>query len=79
MNCKHCGHSVMDHGPISGRWQNPVTKQWDVIIPGRLCFHEENVGHCEDLCDCPGYEAEILSPRHKRGSLPALLEEGYSI
>lgn len=54
--CKHCKHSELDHGPHSGRRQNKVTGEWDVIITGRLCFYEENQGHSEDLCECPGFE-----------------------
>lgn len=53
--CKNCGHPEVDHGPHCGRWQDPVTKEWTVVIPGRLCFYEENIGHQEDLCECPEF------------------------
>jgi len=55
MNCQNCGHSEADHGPESGRWRDAVTGEFTVIIPGRLCYYEENIGHCEDLCACQGF------------------------
>ena len=51
--CKHCGHSEKDH---HGYWLNKETGKWDIEIPGYLCFYEENIGHQEDFCVCPGYE-----------------------
>ena len=50
--CGNCGHPEGDHGPVSGRWTSGE------IIPGRLCYFEENQGHCEDLCPCAGYSPE---------------------
>jgi hypothetical protein len=57
MICKHCGHPEVDHGPACGRWRDTKTGEWDIIIPGRLCFWAENQGYQEDLCACPGFEA----------------------
>lgn len=54
MDCPNCGHPEEDH---VGYWQNPTTGAWDVVIPGKLCYYEENHGHCEDLCPCPGFDA----------------------
>ena len=53
MNCKQCGHPEDDHGPESGRWTDGR------VIPGRLCYHEENQGYQEDLCPCSGFDEEI--------------------
>lgn len=53
--CTQCGHPEKDHGPASGRWRDKITGEWTVIIPGRLCYYEENHGHCEDLCSCSGF------------------------
>ena len=62
MNCIACGHPEADHGPASGRWQNKETGEWDVVIPGRLCYYMENLGYQQDLCDCPGFNL-VSRPR----------------
>lgn len=50
MICKNCGHSELDH---VGYWADGT------IIPGKLCYYEENQGHSEDLCECIGFEVEL--------------------
>lgn len=46
-DCVNCGHPEEDHvGYRSG----------GELIPGKLCYHEENQGYCEDLCTCPGFD-----------------------
>lgn len=57
MNCKQCDHPEDDHGPTSGRWRNRQSGEWDVIIPGRLCYYMENQGYQQDLCDCTGFDS----------------------
>ena len=63
MNCTQCGHPEADHGPTAGRWQNPDTGEWDVPIPGRLCYYMENQGYQQDLCPCSGFNStDEISP-----------------
>lgn len=44
--CTQCDHPEKDH---VAHWADGR------LIPGNLCYYEENQGHCEDLCPCTGF------------------------